>query len=212
MSTRTIAVVSAGMGTPSSTGVLADRLAQAARRALAAHDVSAVIESVELRDLAHALTDNLLTGFAGEDLQAAKDSVACADAVIAVTPIYSGSYTGLFKTFFDLLEPGSLVDIPVLIGATAGTPRHSLALDHALRPLFAYLRAVVVPTGVFAASEDWGAAGPGRAGTTDGGLSARVDRAAGQLAALTIARPRTVVADPFAITADFEQLLSRRSR
>ena len=92
-----------------------------------------------------------------------------------MTPIFSGSYSGLFKTFFDVLEPGVLAGKPVLIGATGGTARHSLALDYALRPLFSYLRTVVVPTAVFAAPEDWG---------SDAQLSDRVDRAAGELADL----------------------------
>src|SRR4029077_13598028 len=92
-------------------------------------------------------------------LAEALDAVENVDAVIAVSPIFSASYSRLFKTFFDVVEPGALVGKPVLIAATAGTARHSLALDHALRPLFAYLRAVVVPTAVFASSEDWGGTG-----------------------------------------------------
>ncbi len=64
-----------------------------------------------------------------------------ADGVIAVTPVFTASYSGLFKSFFDLIDPTALTGTPVLIGATGGTARHSLVLDHALRPLFAYLRA-----------------------------------------------------------------------
>ncbi|HVM18708.1 MAG TPA: CE1759 family FMN reductase, partial [Egibacteraceae bacterium] len=127
MTTRTIAVVSAGLSDPSSTSLLAERLAQATTAALRDLGDDAVVEVVELRELAHDLTNNLLTMFASERLQAAKDTVAGADGVIAVTPIFSGSYNGLFKNFFDLLEPGALDDSPVLIGATAGTARHSLA-------------------------------------------------------------------------------------
>ena len=96
--------------------------------------------------------------------------------------MFSASYSGLFKSFFDVLEPGTLDGTPVLLGATAGTARHSLVLEHALRPLFSYLRAVVVPTGVFAASEDFG-------GTGDGALSTRIERAAGELAALVAGPP-----------------------
>ncbi len=81
-----------------------------------------------------------------------------ADAVIAVTPVFSASYSGLFKSFFDVLDEDALDGKPVLIGATGGTARHSLVLEHALRPLFAYLRATVVPTAVFAATEDFGGA------------------------------------------------------
>ncbi len=97
-----------------------------------------------------------------------------ADGLIVVTPVFSASYSGLFKSFFDVIEPDALTGMPVLIAATGGTARHSLVLDHALRPLFAHLRAVVVPTGVYAASEDWGAEG----------LDGRIERAAGELAGL----------------------------
>ena len=91
-----------------------------------------------------------------------------------MTPIFTASYSGLFKSFFDVIEPEALAGKPVLIAATGGSARHSLVLEHALRPLFAYLRAVVVPTAVYAASEDWGAEG----------LDGRIERAAGELAGL----------------------------
>jgi FMN reductase len=92
----------------------------------------------------------------------------------------------------------------VLLGATAGTARHSLALEHAVRPLFSYLRALTVPTAVFAASEDW--AGVDRA------LAGRIDRAAGELADVVTGRPATArPADPFDDpTTSFEDLLRGR--
>jgi FMN reductase len=203
--TRTIAVVTAGLSDPSSTRLLADLLGKATVEALGQRDVEATLEVIELRPLAHALTDQLLTGFATGELAEAEEVVGRADAVIAVTPVFSASYSGLFKTFFDVLEQGALDGTPVLVGATAGTARHSLVLEHALRPLFSHLHAVVVPTGVFAASEDWGAAG------ADAGLSRRVDRAAGELAALVAAREAGPRPDQFerdlAAMGDFEQLL-----
>ncbi len=165
-----VVVVSAGLSVPSSTRLLADRLAAATTRALPGAEVT----HVELRGLAHELTDHLLTGFPAPDLAGALDAVRRADALIVVTPVFSASYSGLFKTFFDVLEPGVLDGTPVLVAATAGTARHSLVLDHALRPLFAYLHAVVVPTGVFAATDDFG----------DAGLDTRIARAAGELAVL----------------------------
>lgn len=184
MTTRTLVVVSAGVGQPSSTRLLADRLAQATTAAVRERGDDVVLEVVELRELAHDLTDNVLTFFASERLQAAKDAVAGADGVIAATPIFSASYNGMFKDFFDVLDTDALAGVPVLAAATAGTARHSLALDHALRPLFAYLKATVVPTAVFAASEDWGTGGQ-----VEGGLAARIDRAAGQLADLMVGTP-----------------------
>lgn len=208
---RRIAVVAAGLSEPSSTRLLADLLGEAAASALDGVQV----EVVELRPLAHGITDALLTGFAAGDLADAISTVTHADAVIAVTPVFSASYSGLFKSFFDILEAGALDGKPVLIGATAGTARHSLVLEHALRPLFTYLHAVVVPTGVFAASEDWGAAGadPSSALGTSGQLRNRVDRAAGELATLVEARPVARRGDQFdrdvAAIGSFEDMLRR---
>jgi FMN reductase len=195
--TRRIVVVSAGLSDPSSTRLLADLLAKSTLDTLP----EAAVEVVELRPLAHALADQLLTGFATGDLAAAEEAVAQADGVIAVTPVFSASYSGLFKTFFDVLEPGALDGTPVLVAATAGTARHSLVLEHALRPLFTYLHAVVVPTGVFAASEDFGSTS----------LTARIERAAGELATAVAARKETARLDRFdrdlAAMGDFEDLL-----
>jgi FMN reductase len=199
MSTRTVAVVTAGLGSPSLTRLLGDQLAAATVSAL---DEPVEVRVVELRDLAHQLTDHLLTGFPGTELRAALDTVVGADAVIAVTPIFSASYSGLFKTFFDVLERGSLAGKPVLIAATGGSERHSLALEHAVRPLFTFLRAVVVPTAVYAASSDW-------AGGSTGGLTERVGRAAAELASLVAGRPSAEVADPFHDAVPFAQLLAQ---
>jgi FMN reductase len=200
---RRLAVVSAGLSEPSSTRLLADRLAAAAEKSLRRQEDDVTVEVVELLDLAHDLANNLLTGFPAGDLRGAIDSVVGADGLIAVTPIFNASYSGLFKTFFDVLEADSLTGKPVLIGATGGTARHSLALDHAVRPMFTYLRAVVVPTGVYAASEDWGAgAGDGHA------LTERIDRAAGEIAALVGARTRVERPDPFSEPTPFEELLT----
>jgi FMN reductase len=198
---RRIAVVTAGLSEPSSTRLLADLLGEATRAALVDGGRDAELEIIELRPLAHGITDALLTGFATGDLAAAAETVAAADAVIAVTPVFSASYSGLFKSFFDVLEPGTLQAKPVLIAATAGSARHSLVLDHALRPLFSYGRAIVVPTAVFAASEDWGANG------VAGELRNRVDRAAGELADLVAARPALHRVDPFGDVPDFASLL-----
>ena len=203
MSTRTIAVVSAGLSTPSSTRLLADRLTAATVAALADRGITAMVEVVELRAHARDLADNLLTGFANTPLRAAVDTVVGADAVIAVTPIFSASYSGLFKTFFDVVDKDALAGTPVLLGATAGTARHSLAREHALRPLFAYLRAVAAPTAVFAAADDWAGAGDG-AGSA---LADRIARAAAELADLVVAHPPKEPADPFGGAVSFEQLL-----
>src|SRR5688572_15149629 len=178
-SARTLVVVSAGLSQPSATRLLADRLTAASQRHLQAVGAEAQVEVIELRDYAHDLTNNLLTGFPSPRLREAIAAVLAADGLIAVTPIFTASYSGLFKLFFDVLEPESLAGRPVAIAATAGTARHSLALEHGLRPLFAYLNAAVVPTAVFAAAEDWGNNGA----PIDGDLIDRIERAARELAA-----------------------------
>lgn len=203
MSTRTLAVVSAGLSTPSSTRLLADRLTAATVDALGERGIGTTVEVVELRPHARDLADHLTTGFANQALRGAVDTVVGADGLIAVTPIFSASYSGLFKTFVDVLDKDALTGKPVLLGATAGTARHSLALEHAMRPLFAYLRATVAPTAVFAAPEDW-AGGD----TATPGLAGRVQRASGELADLVAGRPPAAPADPFADPAvSFDDLL-----
>jgi FMN reductase len=197
---------------PSSTRLLADRLADASAAAVRARGEEVQVETIELRPLAHDLADHLLTGFAPPALAEAIDSVRRADGLIVVTPVFAASYSGLLKTFVDVLEPGLLDGKPVLVAATGGTARHSLVLDHALRPLFAHLRAVVVPTGVFAATEEFG-------GADEGGLDKRVRRAAAQLAALLGVDGRQLtdpagersrsVDDQLADPTPFEELLRR---
>jgi FMN reductase len=203
MTTRTLAVLSAGLSTPSSTRLLADRLTAATEGALRERGEDVTVVVVELRELARALADHLVTGFPGPALRAALETVSGADALIAVTPIFSASYSGLFKTFVDVLEQGALTGTPVLLAATAGSARHSLALEHALRPLFSYLHATVVPTAVYAATEDWG----GEAAEFVG----RIDRAAGELAALLAGRPAKSQDADIEVEDDvvpFEQLLA----
>jgi FMN reductase len=200
-----IAVVTAGLNTPSSTRVLADALAAATRRRLAADGTAVQFDIIELRELAHAVVDNLLTGFPSPALKQAIDQVTGADGLIAVTPIFNGSYSGLFKAFFDVLSSGAITGKPVLMGATGGTERHSLALDYALRPLFSYLGAHVAPTGVYAASSDFGATDRGTVG-----LGPRVERAVEQFTTLVRALDRRPVDDPFADPVPFEQLLAGR--
>ncbi|MEU1255819.1 FMN reductase [Streptomyces chartreusis] len=195
-----LVVVSAGLSVPSSTRLLGDRLAAAAVRT-AAEPVE--VEVVELRDLAVEIAHNFTNGFPGRQLAAAIDAVTSADGLIVVTPVFSASYSGLFKSFFDVIEKDALAGLPVLIAATGGTARHSLVLEHALRPLFAHLRAVVVPTGVYAASEDWGAEG----------LNGRIERAAGELAALMqgLSGSRRSAGDDLAVVPFAEQLAALSS-
>jgi FMN reductase len=203
MTSRAITTISAGLGRPSASRMLADRLTAAAVRALATQGVAADARVIELREHARDLINALVTGVPTGDLHGVIDATVRADGLIVVTPIFNASYSGLFKTFFDVLEPGSLTGKPVLVAATGDTPRHSLAIEYAMRPMFSYLRSVVVPTGVYAASQDWGGDRGGDA------LTERIDRAAGELADLLGNRAAaSAPADPYAHPTPFEELLT----
>ena len=182
MTDRLLTVVSGGLRSPSSTRLLADQLATASEAALAEAGVTVRVRVIELRELAHAITDALLTGFPTGPLREAVADVAGADALVVVTPTFQGSYSGLFKSFLDLVEAGTLRGVPVVLAATGGTERHSLVIEHALRPLLTYLGALTVPTGVYAATADFGGEG-------STALAERIRRAAGELAHLVAALP-----------------------
>lgn len=184
--------------------MLADRLASATVRQLEGQRFRAHVETIELRDHARDITNNMLAGFPSPALSKVLESVIGADGLIAVSPIFAASYSGLFKSFFDIVDPETLTGMPVLIGATGGTPRHSLALEHALRPLFAYLRADVIPTGVYAASADWGSVGDVTSNNSLASLPERIERASVQFARAVAASDRSSrVQDPFALDPSF---------
>ena len=174
---RTVVVISAGLGVPSSTRMLADQMAADVQARLAAMGITAKLDVIDLRDHATGIANNMVTGYAGQDLAGVIRRVEAADAMIAVTPTFSASYSGLFKSFFDVLDPKFLDGMPVLFGATGGSPRHSLVLEMAIRPLFSYLRAHTVPTAVYASPEDWGGSG-------ENTLERRIGQGAAELAAV----------------------------
>jgi FMN reductase len=173
-----LVVLSAGAGEPSSSRLLADRLGAATKAALADQSCASDLTSIEVWRLGPALLEAITTRTISPELAAAQSAVLAADGLIAVTPVYNGSYSGLFKLFFDALDPRALAGRPVLLGATGGSPRHSLVTEHALLPLFYYFRAEVAPLAVFAASADWGQAGE---------LDFRIEKAADAFARRIIA-------------------------
>lgn len=189
-----VVAVNAGLGDPSSTRLLVDRLAESLTDVLAAHQIPVDLRVIDLRDLAVDIARSLATGFPSPLVRDALDAVTGADGLIAATPVFNASYNGLFKSFFDLVEVDRMQGTPVLIAATGGSPRHSMVLDHALRPMFGYLRAVVMPTGVYAAAEDWAGSSGDTATLTD-----RIRRAATELAGAI--RP-TSASDPVPAVAD----------
>jgi FMN reductase len=173
-----LAVVSGGLREPSSTRLLAVGIDEAVRHELARANVFATSSIIELRPLGRSIMDAMLTGLAGAELETAFQTLAAADGLIAVTPAFNASFSGLFKSFFDVLPEETLSDMPVLIAATGGTERHSLVLEHALRPMFSYLHAVVSPSGVYAATADFGSR------TGPSGLGERISKAAADFARL----------------------------
>jgi FMN reductase len=200
--TRRITVLSAGLGVPSSSRLLADQLTAAAEHELKDAGYQVKVDVVELRDLAVDIANNFVTGYAAPRLADVIAGVEASDGIIAVSPVFSASYSGLFKSFIDVLDPKSLEGKAALLGATGGTDRHQMVLEYAMRPLFSYLRTRQTATAVFAGPQDWG-------NTDDGGspLSDRVQRAASEFAALLKgAQPgrKPAVAE----SLPFEQLLA----
>ena len=202
MSKASIVVISAGVSQPSSTRLLADRLARAVSDELAARGRDADVRVVEVRELAHDVVNMTLTGYAAAPLADAQAAIAAADAVIAVTPVFTAGPAGLFKSFIDVLDTASLRGTPVLLGATGGTPRHSLVLEYAVRPVFTYLHADVVTTSVFAATDDWAAEGGDGAPLAD-----RIRRAAAELAERVATKAPTQRTGLFDAVPSFDELL-----
>ena len=170
----TVAVISAGVSDPSSTRLLADRIGQRTLDVLRDSGTPANISVIDLAPIAAEIAQSLVAGFPSEKVQAAIERLAKADAIIASTPVYKAGISGLFKSFADLIDDDLLIAKPVILAATGGTARHAMVVDEQLRPLFAFLRAIPVPTSLYAALEDWGSSELGK----------RITRAATELALL----------------------------
>jgi FMN reductase len=170
----TLVVVSAGTGDPSSTRLLADRTAQRVVALASESGENVDIRVIDLREIAAEVTTALVSQHVGSGLRGAIDAIAAADGVIASTPVYAAGPSGLFTSFFQILDTDTLIGTPVVLAATAGTARHALVADDQMRGMFGYLRAMTVPTALFAAPEDW----------ADNALAGRIDRAALELLTL----------------------------
>ena len=151
-----IAVVSASLSESSSGVALAKQVIAQINLARPGGTDPVEVDWVDLRELGHGLLDFLYSNVPAPAVRAAYKQVEEADLILAVTPTYQASYSGLFKLFWDLLPEGAIRGKRVLLTATGGTGRHGLMIDHTLRPLFAYLGAVPLPTALFAATQDWG--------------------------------------------------------
>lgn len=169
-----LVVVSAGTGEPSSTRLLADRTAERIAALAARNGDTVTVSAIELRKLSADISNALVSQLITPKLQHAVDVLGEADGIIAATPVYKAGPSGLFTSFFHVLDNDLLIAKPVLLAATAGTARHALVADDQMRPMFAYLRTMTAPTSLFAAPEDW----------SDPDLNQRIDRAALELVLL----------------------------
>jgi FMN reductase len=169
-----LVVVTAGVGVPSSTRLLADRIAQKTIDLLGDGGAESTVAVIELNQLAIDIARAITSGLQSEPLQHAIRTLATSDAVIASTPVYKAGMSGLFKSFVDVIDDDILIAKPVVLAATAGTSRHAMVVDEQMRPLFAFLRAIPAPTSLFAGPDDWGSSA----------LGEHIDRAARELVLL----------------------------
>jgi FMN reductase len=167
----TLVVVTAGTSDPSSTRMLAEQLAQRVTDLAGRRGNKVATRVIDLRELATEVTTAMVSQLVGPKLQKAVAALGEADGIVASTPVYAAGASGLFTSFFQVLDSDLLIAKPVALAATAGTARHALVVDDQLRTLFAYLRTTVLPTSLFAAPEDW----------SDPALAKRIDRAALEL-------------------------------
>ena len=172
--TFNLVVVSAGTSDPSSTRLLADRTAQRVTAIAGQRGATLWTRVIDLRELATDITTALTSQLVTPKLQQAIDVLGAADGLIVAAPVYKAGPSGLFTSFFHVLDNDLLIGKPTVLAATAGSARHALVVDDQMRSLFAYLRTLPVPTSLFAAPEDWG----------DEGLAKRIDRAAFELVLL----------------------------
>ncbi|MDD0856979.1 FMN reductase [Arthrobacter alpinus] len=200
---RTVVVISAGLGVPSSTRMLADQISADVQQRLSAAGADPIIDVIDLRDYATDIANNMVSGYAGPALAAVIKRVEAADAMIAVTPTFSASYSGLFKSFFDVLDPKFLDGMPVVFGATGGSSRHSLVLDMAIRPLFSYLRAHTMPTAIYASPEDWGGSGTNT-------LERRIGQAAAELTTVLMGQQGSATGASGAVLIDHKAKRAQR--
>lgn len=177
---RTVVAISAGHSAVSSTGRLAALLAEAGAGELRLRGVRCETDHLELRTIAADVVASLVDGVVRPTVSNAIATVHAADALVIVTPTINASFSGLLKTFLDVLPPDALRSVPTTIAATGGTSRHTLMLDQALRPMLGYQRAVVLPCCLYVTAEEWDGPRPGRQ------LAARIETAGRELAAFAL--------------------------
>ena len=179
-----ITVVSAGVSEHSATGRLGDAVAVRTQETLQRHGHECELRHIALKDFAADIAVAAVDYHMSDALRGVFEQVISSDALIAATPVFKASYSGLFKSFWDIVDVDAIVNMPVVLVATGGSRRHALVPDTAMRSLFAFLRAIPTPTSLLAAGEDWGSAE----------LEARQRRAGEELAAMILAGLRSTMA------------------
>ena len=110
---------------------------------------------ITVGDIAPSLGLALNPKLLPEEVSLAYEKLVSADVIVVGTPVYKGSYTGLVKHFFDLLDPKVLSGKVAVLAATGGSDHHSLVLEHQLRPLLSFFGVHTVPTTVYVKDSDF---------------------------------------------------------
>ena len=167
MSAKLVLGVSGNITRPSKTRTFVDYIAgQLASR------VGAASATFDIQDLGPSLGQARRLAELDPAARNLVERLIAADVLVVGSPTYKGSYTGLFKHFFDLLDPSALRGKPIILAATGGGERHSLIVEHQLRPLFGFFEALTLPTAIYASDRDF----------SDGALVSEAIRARAQQA------------------------------
>lgn len=178
-----ITVVSAGLSQMSTTTKLGESIALKTAGFLREHGRQAEVKTVRLKELAQDIAVASVSFHISQELRSVMDTVSASDGLVVATPVVKASYSGLFKSFWDIVDPDFILNMPVALAATGGSERHALVPDTEMRSLFAFLRALATPTSILAANNDWGSSG----------LAQRETRVAHELGAFVLAGVRDEV-------------------
>jgi FMN reductase len=150
MSGRHVLGLSGNITRPSKTRSFVGQIAEEAAVATGARSLT-----FDIQDLGPSLAQARRIADLDPAARNIVESVLNASILVVGSPTYKGSYTGLFKHFFDLFDPAALRGKPVILAATGGGERHSLIVEHQLRPLFGFFEALTMPTAIYASDRDF---------------------------------------------------------
>jgi FMN reductase len=150
MSVKLVLGISGNLTRPSKTRLFVDHIARQV-----AGGIGATSDTFDIQDLGPSFGQARPLSDLAPQARAIVERLATATVLVAGSPTFKGSYTGLFKHFFDLLDPAALRGKPVILAATGGGERHSLIVEHQLRPLFGFFEALTMPTAIYATDKDF---------------------------------------------------------